>query len=472
MRPLFVTAITAISAVGRGDAGTLAALRERRSGLRACDFEDVTGGFIGRVRGSRRTAAGRRSPALIAATTVSPTWHSARDGFAEHVGGGTRASSARAASGSSSAPAPPASSPARRPIAPAIPSAARCPRISTTPNARHGLAGPLRARRARAARAGDGRLRPPAPRRRTGVRRRPPSDRGRRLRCGGGGRRRQSLPHDLARLRRAGAALPGPCRPVRCDAQRALDRRGGGLRAARAADRTARRGAARLRREQRRPPHVGAAPEAARRGRGDATQALRRRRAARRRDRLREPARHRHPRERCDGGCGGRRACSAPRSPCSSTKGWTGHTLGAAGIVEAISRRWHPPWAAAGLPQPDRARPGAPRRGADGECRAAGPPRDQQLLRLRRHQLQPAAGHAGDARVSMRACRSGVRGCRAGTKRPPVLAGQATRSWREPAAPAPAMLSATERRRASASVRLALAVADAASPWPASRPIR
>lgn len=51
MRPLPVTATTIVSAMGRGATATLDALRERRSGLRPCDFGDVATGYIGRVDG-------------------------------------------------------------------------------------------------------------------------------------------------------------------------------------------------------------------------------------------------------------------------------------------------------------------------------------------------------------------------------------------------------------------------------------
>ena len=51
MRPLFITASTIASAIGRGGAETLDALRARRNGLRPCDFADVRGGHIGRVEG-------------------------------------------------------------------------------------------------------------------------------------------------------------------------------------------------------------------------------------------------------------------------------------------------------------------------------------------------------------------------------------------------------------------------------------
>lgn len=50
-RPLFLSAATLVSAMGHGRAATLAALRERRSGLRRCDFLDITEGYIGRVEG-------------------------------------------------------------------------------------------------------------------------------------------------------------------------------------------------------------------------------------------------------------------------------------------------------------------------------------------------------------------------------------------------------------------------------------
>ena len=56
MRPLGISAHTVVSAMGRGKAATLAALRSRQGGLRPCDFEDVApdgkiGGYIGRVEG-------------------------------------------------------------------------------------------------------------------------------------------------------------------------------------------------------------------------------------------------------------------------------------------------------------------------------------------------------------------------------------------------------------------------------------
>ena len=49
MRPLVLTATTIVSAIGRGSAATLDALRSRRSGLVPCDFGDVQDGYVGRV---------------------------------------------------------------------------------------------------------------------------------------------------------------------------------------------------------------------------------------------------------------------------------------------------------------------------------------------------------------------------------------------------------------------------------------
>ncbi len=51
MTPLVLSAAGLISALGRGQAATLEALRARRDGLRPCDFADLTGGFIGHVAG-------------------------------------------------------------------------------------------------------------------------------------------------------------------------------------------------------------------------------------------------------------------------------------------------------------------------------------------------------------------------------------------------------------------------------------
>ena len=49
MRPLFLTALTIVSAMGRGTAATRDALLARRSGLRPCDFAGVAFGHVGRV---------------------------------------------------------------------------------------------------------------------------------------------------------------------------------------------------------------------------------------------------------------------------------------------------------------------------------------------------------------------------------------------------------------------------------------
>ncbi len=61
MRPLFLTAMTIVSAIGCGAVETLAALHDRRSGLRPCDFQGITTGFVGRVPGVEAHAL---SPAL------------------------------------------------------------------------------------------------------------------------------------------------------------------------------------------------------------------------------------------------------------------------------------------------------------------------------------------------------------------------------------------------------------------------
>ena len=51
MRPLYLTATTAVTALGRGSAAQGDALLARRSGLRPNDFDPAAGGWIGRVDG-------------------------------------------------------------------------------------------------------------------------------------------------------------------------------------------------------------------------------------------------------------------------------------------------------------------------------------------------------------------------------------------------------------------------------------
>ena len=51
MRPLAVRALSAISGIGRGPEAMFGALRDRRSGLAPCDFEGLSIGWTGRVEG-------------------------------------------------------------------------------------------------------------------------------------------------------------------------------------------------------------------------------------------------------------------------------------------------------------------------------------------------------------------------------------------------------------------------------------
>jgi 3-oxoacyl-[acyl-carrier-protein] synthase I len=51
MRPLPLTALSVVSALGQGTAAQRAALRARRGGLRPCDFADIATGHVGRVTG-------------------------------------------------------------------------------------------------------------------------------------------------------------------------------------------------------------------------------------------------------------------------------------------------------------------------------------------------------------------------------------------------------------------------------------
>lgn len=49
MRPLHLTAATMVSAIGRGNEATLDALDRRRGGLRPCDFGGIEQGYVGRI---------------------------------------------------------------------------------------------------------------------------------------------------------------------------------------------------------------------------------------------------------------------------------------------------------------------------------------------------------------------------------------------------------------------------------------
>ena len=234
---------------------------------------------------------------------------------------------------------------------------------------------------------------------------------------------------------------------LRCGARRHLHRRGGRICPAGARGRRAR--PARLRREQRRLSHVRAA---------SARRAARSRAMQRRIAIARACARREIDYVNLHGT--GTRANDAMEdlamvevfgtaTPCSSTKGWTGHALGAAGILEAvIAGLCIRSWPDAGLPQCDCSGSDVPRASGRRQRGASSPPGHEQCIRLRRHQLQPDLRY----RSLMRGIRPGVSvwgpGLPGWPASRPVLAGVQARRRTEPARrPAPACC-----RRPSAAV--------------------
>lgn len=90
MQPLVLTASTIVSAIGRGAAKTLASLRERRTGLRACDYDGVGRGWIGRVDAVERHPLPSSLARYECRNNRLASLALATDGFAEAVADAVR----------------------------------------------------------------------------------------------------------------------------------------------------------------------------------------------------------------------------------------------------------------------------------------------------------------------------------------------------------------------------------------------
>ena len=156
-------------------------------------------------------------------------------------------------------------------------------------------------------------------------------------------------------------------------------------------------------------------------------------------------------------------AVFGPDVPCGTTKGWTGHTMGSSGILEAAL-------SAACLEH--GLIPGCPERRARGprvqipcprrERAPSAASRAEQLLRLRRHQLQLGPGVRAVIRVSILGASVFGPGLAGWTNAAPILSGQHPWAFADQSPPPPALLPANERRRAGLPVRLAMAVSEEA----------
>lgn len=86
MQPLVMSALSIVSAIGRGKAETLAALRRCQSGLRPCDFLDATnGGYIGRVVGLESHNLPAEFAQFECRNNLLADLALGTDGFADHV---------------------------------------------------------------------------------------------------------------------------------------------------------------------------------------------------------------------------------------------------------------------------------------------------------------------------------------------------------------------------------------------------
>ncbi|GAJ30206.1 beta-ketoacyl-[acyl-carrier-protein] synthase family protein [Acidomonas methanolica] len=85
MKPLLITSGTVVSAAGRGLAETADALRARRSGLAPCDFAGIAVGFAGVVRGVQAHRIGGSDPRFDCRNNRLADMALTTDGFDEAV---------------------------------------------------------------------------------------------------------------------------------------------------------------------------------------------------------------------------------------------------------------------------------------------------------------------------------------------------------------------------------------------------